>query len=326
MKQMEDALSAHGSVVGLPYWDWTDAFTKLPAIATNEHSPFHHGVIESVHQRTVREPIDKLFHEPEQGEESYFYQKVLYAFEQTNLCDFELQFEITHNSLHFWIGGHSMYSVATLEYTSYDPLFYLFHANADRLWAIWQALQKYRGLNYDTAFCAVRDMKIPMRPFADDINPNPVTKSHANPIDVFNYDRLNYQYDNLEFHGMSIPTLDKLLKEHQKVGRVFFGLMLHGIGMSVDVSFDICHDNDCRHGGTFAVLGSHDEMPWGYDRLYKYEITDILREMHLRYDDDFDFHLHILDINGTELSDDLFGKPERSYTPGTGKFIHNFFE
>ena len=49
VKQMEDALVAHGATVGIPYWDWTKSFTHLPAFVTEEKdNPFHHVSLEPV--------------------------------------------------------------------------------------------------------------------------------------------------------------------------------------------------------------------------------------------------------------------------------------
>jgi hypothetical protein len=46
------------------------------------------------------------------------------------------------------VGGYNDYSLSTLEYSAFDPIFYLHHSNVDRLWAIWQHLQMKRGLPY----------------------------------------------------------------------------------------------------------------------------------------------------------------------------------
>ena len=56
----------------------------------------------------------------------------------------QIQFEIAHNAIHLWLGGSEKYSMSHLHYASYDPSFYLYHANTDRIFALWQALQKYR--------------------------------------------------------------------------------------------------------------------------------------------------------------------------------------
>jgi hypothetical protein len=46
--------------------------------------------------------------------------------------------QVTHNAIHSWIGGTSPYGLSTLEYSAYDPLFFIHHSNVDRQFAIWQ--------------------------------------------------------------------------------------------------------------------------------------------------------------------------------------------
>jgi tyrosinase len=57
----------------------------------------------------------------------------------------QVQFEIAHNTIHYLVGGRHKYSLSTLEYSAFDPLFFLHHSNVDRIFAIWQELQKKRG-------------------------------------------------------------------------------------------------------------------------------------------------------------------------------------
>ena len=73
-----------------------------------------------------------------------FYQ-ILLALEQDDFCNFEIQLELAHNAFHYLIGGREWHSMSHLHYASYDPLFFIHHSNLDRIWAIWQALQKHRG-------------------------------------------------------------------------------------------------------------------------------------------------------------------------------------
>lgn len=70
-------MTFRGARVGIPYWDWTQAFTELPALVTEEeNNPFHHGVIEALNMTTSRAPRPQLFNDPEHGDESFFYRQV----------------------------------------------------------------------------------------------------------------------------------------------------------------------------------------------------------------------------------------------------------
>lgn len=46
--------------------------------------------------------------------------------------------EYIHGDIHVWIGGDG--TMTNLHVASFDPIFFLHHANVDRLVAIWQAL------------------------------------------------------------------------------------------------------------------------------------------------------------------------------------------
>jgi hypothetical protein len=55
-------------------------------------------------------------------------------------------------------------------------------------------------------------MRTPLQPFAQtsSVNPDPVTRDHSVPFDVFNYkDAFHYKYDNFEFNGLSIAQIQR---------------------------------------------------------------------------------------------------------------------
>ena len=176
---------------------------------STQPNPLHHGVVDG-HSTTRSVQEDELFEQPEFGKWTRIAEKVMLAFEQDDFCDFEIQFEIAHNYIHALVGGNEPYSMASLRYTAYDPVFFLHHSNTDRIWAIWQALQKYRGKPYNSANCAIAELRKPLQPFAQTsvTNPDRVTRDHSVPFDVFNYrNSFHYHYDNLDFNGLSIPQL-----------------------------------------------------------------------------------------------------------------------
>lgn len=152
-----------------------------------EPNPFHHGTVEG--QDTTRSPREDLFKVPEYGQMTPVAEQVLLALEQTDFCSFEVQFEIAHNYIHALVGDKEEYSMASLRYTAYDPLFYLHHSNTDRLWAMWQVLQGYRGLPMFTANCALTSFRQPLQPFAQPsvVNPDPITRENSIPFRVFDY-------------------------------------------------------------------------------------------------------------------------------------------
>uniref|UniRef100_UPI003B98819F Hemocyanin n=1 Tax=Pomacea canaliculata TaxID=400727 RepID=UPI003B98819F len=318
---LERALTLQGARVGIPYWDWTESFTSLPTLLTDkDDNPFEHGEIASLNEKTTRSPRPQLFSDPERGEESFFYRQILLAFEQRDYCNFEVQYEVTHNAIHSWIGGTSPYGMSTLEYSAYDPIFFIHHSNVDRQFAIWQALQRYRGLDYNSANCNIQELRQPLEPFNWDSNPNDFIRENARAVDAFDYDQFNYQYDDLNFHGLTIPQLEEAIEKRRSEDRVFANFMLQGFKASADVTFDLCDaDNHCSFAGTFAVLGGPLEMDWHFDRLFQYDVTSVFNQMHLRPDSVYHFDVHITAINGTQLASSLLESPSVSFVPGKGK-------
>ena len=99
--------------------------------------------------------VQDLSKDPPFGDHTPLFDAMLLAFEQTDYCDFEVQFEVVHNAIHFLVGGFAPYSMATLHYSAFDPIFYLHHSSVDRQWAIWQKLQMLRGLPYKVGVSTV---------------------------------------------------------------------------------------------------------------------------------------------------------------------------
>lgn len=320
---VEERLARLGSSVAVPYWDWTKSFDKLPSFINDatyfNHreqqvapNPFFSGAISFENAVTARDPQPELFNS------DYLYNNVMLAFEQDNFCDFEVQFEIVHNALHAWIGGRAKYSMSSLHYSAYDPVFFIHHSNVDRQWAIWQELQKYRGKAYMESNCALPLMNQPLRPFDREGHGVWMTQMYNTPKNTYDYkSHFWYHYDDLEFNGMTIPQLENTLQNRKKTDRVFAGFMLHGIQTSATVKIYICvphktgHDHiDCsNYAGEFAILGGTKEMPWAFDRLYKFDITPTHRQLGLGPHSRFDLSVEIFAVNGSRLASDTLPAP-----------------
>ena len=201
-------------------------------------NPFTRCFIESVNGYTVRDHQPELCKLSNDGEHSVLFDDVLLALEQTDYCDFEVQFEVTHNAIHYLVGGRQKYSLSSLEYSSYDPIsydpisydpiFFVHHTFVDKIWAVWQELQKRRGLPHDRADCAVNCMHETLHPFDwEDLNPDLRTREHAMPMTVFDYEDLGYHYDNMEIGGKNIDKLEKLIRDRQSQPRVFAGFYIY---------------------------------------------------------------------------------------------------
>ena len=86
------------------------------------------------------------------------------------------------------------------------------------------------------------------------------------------------------------------------------------------MEFDLCNEKgDCNFAGTFAILGGPLEMPWSFDRLFKYDVTNVFKQMRLRPDSDYHFDVRIRAVNGSQLDPDLIEAPSVSFVPGRSK-------
>lgn len=57
-------------------------------------------------------------------------------------------------------------------------------------------------------------------------------------------------------------------------------------------------------------------MPWAYDRVFKYDVTDVFKKLHLQADSEYHFIVHIVSVNGTELDSHLIKPISVRLVPG----------
>ncbi|OWP06274.1 hypothetical protein B2J93_2512 [Marssonina coronariae] len=102
--------------------------------------------------------------------------------------------EAPHNQVHGSVGmtgGH----MSGLSYSAYDPIFWLHHANVDRLFALWQALNPEAYLTpqldqsgtFSLAANNVHTASTPLEPFAADGDRPYFTSSSVRQISTFGY-------------------------------------------------------------------------------------------------------------------------------------------
>lgn len=114
-----------------------------------------------------------------------------------------------HNLVHGQVGGRGGF-MSYPDYAALDPIFYLHHANIDRMWAGWN--QKYPNPPVDKWVkgpTAAGDRKFVM--------PMPDGKPwHYTPGDVNSLSQLDYGYDNLP----TPPTVNLLAQRLTRLGAV----------------------------------------------------------------------------------------------------------
>ena len=133
----------------------------------------------------------------------------------------QVQFEVTHNAMHYLVGGRQQYAMSSLEYSSYDPIFFMHHTFVDKIWAVWQELQKQRGLPHDRADCAVNYMQEKLLPFDwEDFNEDVRTRTHSIPQTVFDYEDLGYRYDDFSLGGLNLDQIEERIHNLQSLSLI----------------------------------------------------------------------------------------------------------
>ncbi len=132
--RLERALRAIHPDVSIPYWDWTQrAEQNFPAWLS--------GVLPTVvtPSRTVvvtRAPGTS-------ADLGLIASNTPATLGQTTFNGFTGSLEAIHDSVHVWVGG----SMGAIPTAPADPIFWMHHANIDRLWAVWQASPAGAGKN-----------------------------------------------------------------------------------------------------------------------------------------------------------------------------------
>ncbi len=135
LRQFELALQSNHPDVTLPYWDWTQPGEESVPGWLVAFTP------------TIITPTQTIPVTRSPGTASDLAgiaSNVPSIMSQSAFATFTSQLEgIVHNSIHVWVGG-SMSSVPT---APADPLFWMHHANIDRLWWVWQNSSAGTGQN-----------------------------------------------------------------------------------------------------------------------------------------------------------------------------------
>jgi len=138
MMAFENALRAVACDVALPYWDWSSGpSTGVPEACryptyinrsgATVANPLYSGPRPAGGQTSRRASIDTTaFDDLASGAQS--------AMTASSFSLFQDSIDGVHGSVHGRVGG----DMGFISTSSYDPIFFLHHANVDRLWAAWQ--------------------------------------------------------------------------------------------------------------------------------------------------------------------------------------------
>jgi tyrosinase len=120
----EEALHNYHPDVCVPYWDWTRA--------EEQHFPdWLVGVLPTVH--TPTRTINVIRAPASEGGLAAIASGASSAMAKTTYATFTAPINGIHGSVHIWVGG----TMSDASVSPADPVFWLHHANLDRLWWEW---------------------------------------------------------------------------------------------------------------------------------------------------------------------------------------------
>jgi tyrosinase len=130
----EQALQSIHPDVSIPYWDWTKATEQaIP--------PWLVNVTPTVPMPSPQPPMTVVRFPGPAAELAADAANIPSVMAQSTFADFTTALEGVHGAVHVWVGGN-MGSIPT---APSDPIFWMHHANIDRLW--WQWQQTHPNLN-----------------------------------------------------------------------------------------------------------------------------------------------------------------------------------
>jgi len=197
----EEALRCVNSDVTLPFWNWSfGPSTGVPAACRNAtyvnragntvDNPLYAGPIPMAlggGMTSRRADIDTIsFDDLATSAQS--------ALTQASFSTFQSAINGPHGGVHVRVGGN-MSSVAM---AGYDPIFYLHHANIDRLWAIWQ--------NSHPGALPSNEANLELEPFN-----KPYSTDWQLGSEVETTDMMGYRYANFCFIIWPWPRLRELV-------------------------------------------------------------------------------------------------------------------
>lgn len=197
----EEALRCINSNISLPFWNWSSGpTTGVPAACRDAtyinrsgdtvDNPLYAGPIPTSlggGMTSRRADIDTTsFDDLATSAQS--------ALTQTSFSSFQPALNGPHGGVHVRVGGN----MSSVSLAGFDPIFYLHHANVDRLWAIWQ-------YSHPAALPA-NEANLELEPFNQ-----PYSTSWRLGSEVETTDMLGYRYANFCFIILPWPRLRQLV-------------------------------------------------------------------------------------------------------------------
>jgi tyrosinase len=130
----EQALRSVHPDVSIPYWDWTQASEQaIPGWLV--------PVLPTVPMPPPQPPMTVVRSPQSPADLATIVSNVPAVEADTTFAAFTSGLEAIHGAVHVWVGGN----MGAIPTAPSDPIFWMHHANVDRLW--WQWQQAHPGLN-----------------------------------------------------------------------------------------------------------------------------------------------------------------------------------
>ena len=139
LHDLEQMLQTHDPKITIPYWDWANDQSIPPWLQNFTPTVWVNGNPVSV----VRQPGALRPSLPDQIDVDKVEAQTTFTAFTDPVPQQPYGLEGLHNFVHVWIGG----TMASIPTAPADPIFWLNHANVDRLWDLWQ--KKNPGKNPD---------------------------------------------------------------------------------------------------------------------------------------------------------------------------------
>ena len=197
----EEALRCFSSDISLPFWNWSSGpTTGVPAACRNATYVNRNG--DTVDNPLFAGPIPTSFGGGMTSRRSDIdttsfddlATSAQNALTQTSFTNFQPALNGPHGGVHVRVGGN-MSSVAR---AGFDPIFYLHHANVDRLWTIWQSSHP--------AVLPSNEANLELEPFN-----KPYSRDWRLGSEVETTDMLGYRYSNFCFIIWPWPLVGHLV-------------------------------------------------------------------------------------------------------------------
>ena len=197
---MQDAI--HDASFRIPYWDWYSD-PSLPEIFRSEFLDSQHSKKNVLYVKDRNSPPDTNVN----GGDPVWIPQVITDFTNHNFAAFQDQLnQNEHGDIHVFVGTQT--NMGRISFAARDPIFYLHHANIDRLLMVWLNANP-NAHKVPTSFpkWASTVYRFPIQPGSTGNAKPPVYTPSVQELALGSTAAMEYMYDNLDLPTPSAPAV-----------------------------------------------------------------------------------------------------------------------